>query len=383
MSTALISGLVLCGPAANAEVVTDEANSSPAESSASVDSPTEPVVVTVAPESPVEEVIESEAAVVPTESQATPDVEEPVETATSEPAISPTPEPSETQTGQPDEAAKSEPMVAESSSAPEPEATTEVTAEASESAESTSTPTDVADQDEDPRWAQIDALMPEGSEDWDEAQWEAFEQTEAGQEMNRLLDELFAEDDIWDEESELSDEELAFWESITDLLPEESFDWDEAQWEAYLSTDQGLELLDLMLPFIAESIESDEDATEFQAFLEEVFAHNPELRAYYLELFFGIQPEQEDDDIDEPQTDQEMVPSESESASASAEIEPAGDVSAAPSAKKQDTKKSADSATPVLANTGFDGVTAGVAGLLVALAGAVFVALGRRKSTKH
>lgn len=271
----------------------------------------------------------------------------------------------------------------ESATPAESDAASELTAEVSESAKPTETSSDVAVKDEDPRWAQIDALMPEGSENWDEGQWEAFEQTEAGQEMNRLLDELFAEDDIWDEESELSDEELAFWESITDLLPEGSFDWDEAQWEAYLSTDQGLELLDLMLPFIAESIESDEDATEFQAFLEEVFAHNPELRAYYLELFFGIQPEQEDDDIDEPQTDQEMVPSESESASASAEIELAGDISAAPSGKKPDTKKSADSATPVLANTGFDGVTAGVAGLLVALAGAVFVALGRRKSTKH
>jgi len=379
MSTALITGLVLSGPAANAEVISDEVISTPTESSTSVDAQAEPV----ASQSPVADFVESEESILPTEPETMLDVDESIEAETSEPAIDPATESSAAPIAVSDVDEESEPAVTESAASAEPDAASELTAEVSESAKATEPSTDVADQDEDPRWAQIDALMPEGSEDWDEAQWEAFDQTEAGQEMNRLLDELLAEDDSWDEEFELSDEGLAFWESITELLPEESFDWDEAQWEAYFSTDQGLELLDLMLPFIAESIESDEDAAGFQAFLEEVFAHDPELRAYYLELFFGIQPEQEDDDIDEPQTDQEMVPSESESASASAEIEPAGDVSAAPSAKKPDTKKSADSATPVLANTGFDGVTAGVAGLLVALAGAVFVALGRRKSTKH
>ncbi|WP_347039267.1 LPXTG cell wall anchor domain-containing protein [Glutamicibacter halophytocola] len=242
---------------------------------------------------------------------------------------------------------------------------------------------DVAVEDEDPRWDQIDALMPEGGEDWDEAQWEAFEQTEAGQEMNRLLDELLAEDISWDEEFELSDEELAFWESITELLPEESFDWDEAQWEAYFSTDQGLELLDLMLPFIAESIESDEDAAEFQVFLEEVFAHDPELRAYYLELYFGIQPETGGEGSGDPETEEETTPSETKSPTASAEIKPAGEISKSPAAEKQSVTKAAGSTAPVLANTGFDGFAAAGLGLLMALAGAVVVARGRRKSAKH
>lgn len=217
----------------------------------------------------------------------------------------------------------------------------------------------------------------------DEAQWEAFEQTEAGQEMNRLLDELLAEDDSWDEEFELSDEELAFWESITGLLPEESFDWDEAQWEAYFSTDQGFELLDLMLPFIAESIESDEDAAEFQAFLEEIFAHDPELRAYYLELYFGIEAAPEDNGSDGTVTEEEVVPSQSESPTASAEIKPAGEASKAPAAEKQAVTKAAGSTVPALANTGIDGFSAAGLGLLMALAGAVVVARGRRKSAKH
>lgn len=309
--------------------------------------------------------------------------EGPVEAETSEPAIDPAIESSEAQTGESDAAGESDPTVTESAASAEPDAASELTAEVSESAKATEPSTDVADQDEDPRWAQIDALIPEGSEDWDEAQWEAFEQTEAGQEMNRLLDELLAEDDSWDEEFELSDEELAFWESITELLPEESFDWDEAQWEAYFSTDQGLELLDLMLPFIAESIESDEDAAEFQAFLEEVFAHDPELRAYYLELYFGIQPETEGEGSGDPETEEETAPSETKSPTASAEIKPAGEISKAPATEKQSITKPAGSTAPALANTGFDGFVAAGLGLLMAVAGAVVVARGRRKSAKH
>lgn len=311
------------------------------------------------------------------------DADESIGAETSEPAIDPATESSAAPTAVSNVAEESEPTVTESADSVESDAASELTAEGSESAKATEPSTDVADQDEDPRWVQIDALMPEGSENWDEAQWEAFDQTEAGQEMSRLPDELLAEDDSWDEEFELSDEELAFWESITELLPEESFDWDEAQWEAYFSTDQGLELLDLMLPFIAESIESDEDAAEFQAFLEEVFAHDPELRAYYLELYFGIEAAPEDNGSDGTVSEEEVVPSQSDSPSANDVIEPAGHVKPASSDKKEESKKGADAAAPALANTGFDGAAAAGAGLFLALVGAVFVVRGRRKSAKH
>lgn len=311
------------------------------------------------------------------------DADESIGAETSEPAIDPATESSAAPTAVSNVAEKSEPTVTESADSVESDAASELTVEGSESAKATEPSTDVADQDEDPRWVQIDALMPEGSENWDEAQWEAFDQTEAGQEMSRLLDELLAEDDSWDEEFELSDEELAFWESITELLPEESFDWDEAQWEAYFSTDQGLELLDLMLPFIAESIESDEDAAEFQAFLEEVFAHDPELRAYYLELYLGIQPETEGEGSGDPETEEKTTPSESKSPTARAEIKPVGEISKAPATEKQSITKAAGSTAPVLANTGLDGFSAAGLGLLMTLAGAVVVARGRRKSAKH
>lgn len=379
MSTALITGLTLSGPAANAEVISDEVISTPTESSTSADAQAEPV----ASQSPVADVVESEESILPAEPETMLDADDSIEAETSEPAIDPATESSAAPTAVSDVDEEPEPAVTESAASAEPDAASEPTAEVSASAKATEPSTDVADQDEDPRWAQIDALIPEGSEDWDEAQWEAFDQTEAGQEMNRLLDELLAEDDSWDKEFELSDEELAFWESITELLPEESFDWDEAQWEAYFSTDQGLELLDLMLPFIAESIESDEDAAEFQAFLEEVFANDPELRAYYLEMYFGIQPETEGEGSGDPETEEETTPSESKSPTASAEIKPAGEIRKAPATEKQSITKAVGSTAPALANTGFDGFVVAGLGLLMAVAGAVVVARGRRKSAKH
>jgi len=383
MSTALISGLVLSGPAANAQVVSDDVISTSVESSTPVLVPAEPLVAPVETASKVEEAVESETAIVPAEPEVAPEVDASSQVETSEPTIDETPEPVESQPVEPTEAEESAPKVTESASATESEAETAAPADASKSAESTDSSTYVAVDGEDPRWAQIDALMPEGSEDWDEAQWEALDETEAGQELNRLINEVLADENGWGDEFELSDEELAFWESITELLPEASFDWDEAQWEAYFSSDQGLELLDLMLPFIAESIETDEDTAEFQALLEEVFAHDPELRAYYLEMFFGIEAAPEDNGTDGTATGEEMVPSQTESPSSNAVMEPAGQVKPASSDKKEEPKKSADAAAPALANTGFDGVTAAGAGLLLALAGAVVVALGRRKSAKH
>ncbi|MNW53993.1 hypothetical protein D3C74_315760 [compost metagenome] len=132
-----------------------------------------------------------------------------------------------------------------------------------------------------------------------------------------------------------------------------------------------------------EGIESDEDAAEIQAFLEEVFANDPELRAYYLEMYFGIQPETEGEGSGDPETEEETTPSEDKSPTAAAEIKPAGEISKAPAVEKQSITKAAGSTAPELANTGFDGFAAAGLGLLMALAGAVFVARGRRKSAKH
>lgn len=214
MSTALITGLLLSGPAANAEVISDEAISTPVVTSTSADAQAEPT----ASQSPVAGVVEPEESFLPAEPEAKLDAEESIETETSEPAIDPATESSTAPTAVSDVAEESEPTVTESDASAEPDATSELTAEASESAKATETSSDVAFQDEDPRWAQIDALMPEGSEDWDEAQWEAFDETEAGQELNRLIDEVLADESYWEDEYELSDEDQAFWDAITELI---------------------------------------------------------------------------------------------------------------------------------------------------------------------
>jgi len=210
MSTALISGLVLSGPVANAQVVPDDAISTPVESSTPVLVPTEPIVAPVALESPVDETAESETVIVPAEPEVVPEVEESSQVATSELAIDESLDPVESQTIEPNEVEESAPTVTETASAPEFEAETAAPFEASKSAESTDSSTYVAVVDEDPRWAQIDALMPEGSEDWDEARWEVFDETEAGQDLNRLIDEVLADENGWDDEFGVSDEEQSF-----------------------------------------------------------------------------------------------------------------------------------------------------------------------------
>lgn len=101
MSTALITGLVLSGPAANAEVISDEVVHTPTESPTSVDAQTEPV----ASQSPVSDVVESEESITPAEPETMLDAEEPVKAETSEPAIDPVTESSEAQTGESDVAA--------------------------------------------------------------------------------------------------------------------------------------------------------------------------------------------------------------------------------------------------------------------------------------
>lgn len=85
MSTALITGLVLSGPAANAEVISDEVISTPTESSTSADAQAAPVES----QSPVADVVESEESILPAEPETMLDAEESIEAETSEPAIDP------------------------------------------------------------------------------------------------------------------------------------------------------------------------------------------------------------------------------------------------------------------------------------------------------
>jgi len=412
MSTALITGLVISGPAANAEVISEEVVSAPAESSTSADAQTEPVVS----QSPVVNVVESEESIFPVESSVAADDS--------------------------DASEESEPTVTESAASAEPDATSELTAEISMSDKATheaseaqiedanetpesepvsevTEPTPARMQEEsesvnpevksvatvlpespkqsstslglvssDDRWDEINALLPEGSEDWSAEQWEVFAETEVGEEYFRRLNELLEEEYPVEDDFELSEEEQAFWDSILDNLPQDSLEWDDTQWVEYFRSDAGLEFIAQLLPIIADSIETDEDAADLQAFLEEVFADDPELRAYYLEMYLGITPETTGGSTGGSETVNEPDVSESEQPVADAEIKPVGSIGKAIVTKAQKASKSTEpvavveASAPALANTGFDGFWAAGVGVLLAIGGVVFIARSRKTSAK-
>jgi len=413
MSTALITGLVISGPAANAEVISEEVVSTPTESSTSAGAQTEPVVS----QSPVVNVVESEESVLPAESSAAP-------------------------TDDSDAAEESEPTVTESAASAEPDATSELTAEVSESVKATDDASEVQVEDSneapasepvsevteptpapvqkasepvvpaakstapaspepskesstsfglvssDDRWEEINALLPEGSDDWSDEQWEVFAETEVGEEYVRRLNELLEEEYPVEDDFEFSEEEQAFWDSILDTLPQDSLEWDDTQWEEYFRSDVGLEFIVQLFPIIADSIETDEDAADLQAFLEEIFANDPELRAHYLEMYLGIAPETTGGSTGGSESVEEPDVSESEQPVADAEIKPVGSIGKVIATKTQKASKSTEpvaaveASAPALANTGIDGFwTAGV-GILLAIGGVVFIARSRKASAK-
>jgi len=412
MSTALITGLVISSPAANAEVISEDVVSTPAESSTSADAQTEPVVS----QPPVVDVIESEESILPAQSSAAADdsdVAEESEPTVTESTASAESDATSELTAEVSESAKatdeaSEAQVEDSNEAPASEPVSEVTepmpARVQEESESDNpavksaatvlpespkqSSTSSGPVSSDDRWDEINALLPEGSEDWSDEQWEVFAETEVGEEYFRRLNELLEEEYPVEDDFELSEEEQAFWDSILDTLPQHSLEWDDTQWEEYFRSDAGLEFIEQLLPIIADSIETDEDAADLQAFLEEVFADDPELRAYYLEMYLGITPESTGGSTGGSETVIEPDVSESEQPVADAEIKPVGSIGKAIVTKAQKTSKSTEpvavveASAPALANTGFDGFWAAGVGILLAIGGVVFIARSRKASAK-
>lgn len=89
---------------------------------------------------------------------------------------------------------------AEYASALESESSSEANVEASGPAEFANASTDISAGNEDPRWAQIYELMPKSSEVRNDAKCEAFEESEAGHELNRLIDEVLSGESYWEDE---------------------------------------------------------------------------------------------------------------------------------------------------------------------------------------
>lgn len=121
---------------------------------------------------------------------------------------------------------------------------------------------DTLSEEERAFWEKIDQMLPEGSDNWGEARWEAFYATPEGQEIERLTNEFYEkyyEDDFG---FELTPEEQAFFEELERRMPAGSDDWDDKQWEEYLMTDEGYQLLDFFLTFEFEQIETPEELNE-------------------------------------------------------------------------------------------------------------------------
>lgn len=225
-------------------------------------------------------------------------------------------------------------------------------------------------------WEKVDALLPEGSEDWDDAQWDAYYETEDGQLLLQLIEEEFGAED-----PEMSDEDLQFLEEMMNRLPAGAEDWTDAQWGEFFATEDGQEYLVFVLTYLLDGVTSE---AELEELLESIWAEFPGDEQWledFLAFYFGedgTEPEGEKPEV-KPEAKPEAKPSEKP-----VEIKPAGTVDKKPEntgseAAKGDAKPQASENE--LAETGFSGalLAAAGAGLLLMLAGAAMV-LRRRKA---
>ncbi|WP_417373930.1 LPXTG cell wall anchor domain-containing protein [Glutamicibacter protophormiae] len=213
------------------------------------------------------------------------------------------------------------------------------------------------------------------------------EEPEFSEELNKVLDSIAPELDKLDED---------FLNELDERLLEGREDWTDAQWEAFYETDEFQQLMDSIqlelvnkyteeiFTLILDNLTSEAQLDEFLSFLEELMEAYPEDSewiAEFLASYFGeegTEPEGEKPEV-KPEAKPEAKPSEKP-----VEIKPAGTVDKKPEntgseAAKGDAKPQASENE--LAETGFSGalLAAAGAGLLLMLAGAAMV-LRRRKA---
>lgn len=248
---------------------------------------------------------------------------------------------------------------------------------------------DVSDEERE-LWEKIEKLIPEGSDYWDETQWEAFYKTEEGKEFDRLFNEYQQEywDDIDENEGfELSDEERTFFEEIERLLPEGSEEWDEEQWNAYLVTDEGRHLLEFSLSFEFDMAESPKELEELINQYREYFADEAEWFEDFMNRYLGAPSEEPKAsptaDAESPNsTPLQTVPTESDIAPAATIIKAVAQRTQhepKPASKKQSTEQQAQHE---LANTGFNSLILAGGSLVIILLGAFSLRLAQRSRTR-
>lgn len=233
--------------------------------------------------------------------------------------------------------------------------------------------------DEDAFWDYLDERFPQVDENWTEEQWEAFFKTAQGREWDRLVDEYLEQSSI--EDPDLSDEEQAWLDEVLRLLPEGSESWDEAQWEQFFSTDQGRKLLGIFLGIEFDMAQSEAELKELiESYRELLEGEDAAWFEDFLAWYFGDQTESGND-----KGKGEVKPS--SNASPQAAKTPEATIVGAAVAHKVDTEDAAAQAKApasdaALADTGFGGVLAAGAGLLVILLGGVFLRLARKNTAR-
>lgn len=248
---------------------------------------------------------------------------------------------------------------------------------------------DVSDEERE-LWEKIEKIIPEGSEYWDETQWEAFYQTEEGKEFDRLYNEY--QQDYWDyidedEGFEISDEERAFYEEIKRLSPEGSESWDEEQWNAYLVTDEGRHLLELSLSFAFDTAESPEELKLIIESFREYYADDSEWFEDFMNRYLGLPSEEPEASPTADAESSNTTPV--QTVLTKSDINPAATVVKAvaertkhapkPMSKKQPAEQQAQ---PELAKTGFNGLILAGGSLLIILLGAFSLRLAQRSRTR-
>lgn len=234
--------------------------------------------------------------------------------------------------------------------------------------------------DEEAFWDFIDRMYPEGTENWGEAEWDAFYETEEGQNIDRLITEFY-ENLVDDEEFELTDEEQAFLDELERLIPEGSEDWDEAQWEEFFGTDKGRELLSFVIGSALDQAENDAELQELIDSYREFFADDSGWFEEFLARYLGY----------EISDDGDPDPNDTESAgvrTSEANTEPVVKIVPAASVQEEVAEKVAPEAqaTPQtadveLASTGSNALLA-AAGLLIILLGSITLRAARKSVAK-
>ncbi len=219
-------------------------------------------------------------------------------------------------------------------------------------------------EDDEAFWESASPQLPEGSEEWDEAQWEAFYDTEEGQEFIQVIEDEYTAGSL-----ELTEEEEQLLEEMLELLPEDAEDWNEEQWVDYFQTEAGEEYLALVLTYMLDTVSSDAELEELIEMLRADFPLDAQWLENFLAFYFG-----EEHNGSEEQTPEEEV--QATPSPQPGEVKPVGQVEH--TTQPTDNKSSVEDTTArasgdQLADTGFSSVLLAGAGALLLLAGAVLL----------